>query len=242
MITKAAIMLRAGVDLKKKLALEKQMMPDLDRVFAEERRLFRDSIRTASNQADRVQMRRTWRRALDKHHALVSKTFAKGFNPTEATVLSLEREIAALGKERTADIVKTSVKDMRVAKARAIDALVADKITPTPDLIQRTGSKLLKRAQKGRLDAISVTETQSSAETTKGILSTDADGERVGEKTWVIVRDSKTRPSHIKASGQKRATDKPFSVGDSKLRWPGDSKLGAKIKELVYCRCNAIYS
>lgn len=63
---------------------------------------------------------------------------------------------------------------------------------------------------------------------------------------WSSSGDKKTRAAHKAADGQKRKKvekdnhyelEKPFIVGSSKLKYPGDNSLGAEAKELVRCRC-----
>lgn len=63
---------------------------------------------------------------------------------------------------------------------------------------------------------------------------------------WSSSGDKRVRPTHKAADEQKRKKvkkdnhyelEKPFIVGSSKLKYPGDNSLGAEAKELVRCRC-----
>lgn len=56
-------------------------------------------------------------------------------------------------------------------------------------------------------------------------------------KEWSATGDTRTRPSHARANGQKRKLEEPFIVGYSKLMHPGDNSLGATSKEIICCRC-----
>jgi hypothetical protein len=52
--------------------------------------------------------------------------------------------------------------------------------------------------------------------------------------------DGRTRDSHLRMDGQQRAVGEPFVAPDgSRLRWPGDTGLGASASETVSCRCYA---
>jgi len=62
------------------------------------------------------------------------------------------------------------------------------------------------------------------------------------DKSWLSASDKRVRKSHAAANGQRRAYDKPFRVGTSKLLFPGDTSLNAEGKEIVGCRCTVLYS
>jgi len=50
--------------------------------------------------------------------------------------------------------------------------------------------------------------------------------------------DGRRRDAHAKMDGQKRGHNEPFLSPDgSRLRWPGDSGLGASAANTVNCRC-----
>ena len=54
-------------------------------------------------------------------------------------------------------------------------------------------------------------------------------------RKWVTIKDERTRPSHWKASGQKREGGKKFRLGNTYLMYPGDPT--APIEETANCRC-----
>lgn len=56
-------------------------------------------------------------------------------------------------------------------------------------------------------------------------------------KTWQDTGDGRTRPSHMAADGQKVGKDEAFIVGGYRLRYPGDTSLGAPGGETINCRC-----
>jgi len=60
-------------------------------------------------------------------------------------------------------------------------------------------------------------------------------------KVWLSSRDLRVRDTHISADGQKRDLDAPFELSGGRLRFPGDSTLGARASEIVHCRCTTTH-
>lgn len=60
------------------------------------------------------------------------------------------------------------------------------------------------------------------------------------DKTWIAEKDTKTRPTHVKADGQKKAAHQPFRVGGFKMMYPCDPN--APIQERANCRCYQQFS
>lgn len=113
-------------------------------------------------------------------------------------------------------------------------ALVQDG-EPT-DVIAREIRAKAPEISKPRSAAIARTETHNSA--------LDAIDEtlkykriRVRTKQWWSAQDTRVRPTHALAHGQKVPKDEPFEVGDYQMMRPGDSSLGAGAEEIVNCRC-----
>lgn len=63
----------------------------------------------------------------------------------------------------------------------------------------------------------------------------DADSTIVG--VWSTMKDEFVRPSHRAAEGQEQGDGVPFEIGGYKLRFPGDTSLGATREETEGCRC-----
>lgn len=57
-------------------------------------------------------------------------------------------------------------------------------------------------------------------------------------KEWVAVEDARLRPSHSAANRQVVKINKRFSVGSSKMRFPGDPSAPAN--ETINCRCRIV--
>jgi len=127
------------------------------------------------------------------------------------------------------------------------------------DLISALAFTELGTNFRGRSDAISLTETQISAEGTKQIEA--AVISREGEidpsiliigtviaalgtnKEWAAILDQVTRDSHVSANGQLVPANNVFVLDDgSRLRFPGDTSLGAPPSQTVSCRCGALYT
>lgn len=62
------------------------------------------------------------------------------------------------------------------------------------------------------------------------------------KKKWIDVGDKRERKTHLEVGGTTLPIDEPFSVGDSLLKFPKDTSLGASADEIVNCRCSIQYS
>lgn len=61
------------------------------------------------------------------------------------------------------------------------------------------------------------------------------------EKEWIATLDNRTRDPHAAAHGQRRGLDDPYVVGGQRLRYPGDTSLGASADNTIQCRCTESY-
>ena len=65
------------------------------------------------------------------------------------------------------------------------------------------------------------------------------------KKSWIDMRDKRVRPTHVEAGRRYGAASIPvneaFIVGGSRMMYPGDTSLGAPIREIASCRCSAQY-
>ena len=60
-------------------------------------------------------------------------------------------------------------------------------------------------------------------------------------KRWVDIRDNRERKTHRKVGGTELPIEEIFNVGNSMMRFPKDTALGAEPKELINCRCTIQY-
>lgn len=68
--------------------------------------------------------------------------------------------------------------------------------------------------------------------------SFDEETEEDLERMWLSTIDSRTRPSHVLADGQRTGLTDPFMVGGSALLFPGDPSGPAA--EVIQCRCTTL--
>jgi hypothetical protein len=61
------------------------------------------------------------------------------------------------------------------------------------------------------------------------------------KKSWITLRDNRVRATHHAAHGQTRLINEAFAVGSSSMMYPGDTSMGAPIREIIHCRCSAQY-
>jgi hypothetical protein len=61
------------------------------------------------------------------------------------------------------------------------------------------------------------------------------------KKSWITLRDKRVRPTHHDAHGQTRQVNEAFNIGSSRMMYPGDTSLGAPVREIAHCRCSAQY-
>jgi len=65
------------------------------------------------------------------------------------------------------------------------------------------------------------------------------DAEREGDpapmKVWLATEDTRTRPTHRRADGQRTLLSEPFHVGVGRLQFPGDPT--GPPQEVINCRC-----
>ena len=145
--------------------------------------------------------------------------------------------------------------DEALTQARADFAQREEPVTPTA--LATVATIFLARKFNVRKSTIAQTETQEAAESTKQIEASVAAGKTpfstqptfidVPEdipditKTWDDFGDNRVRITHRAANGTTLPEDGIFTVGGSRLLFPGDTSLQANIKETIRCRCSSVY-
>ncbi|MGR3179852.1 MAG: hypothetical protein ACUZ8E_17570 [Candidatus Anammoxibacter sp.] len=160
--------------------------------------------------------------------------------------------------ERPAAIIRTTQKNAETSVRQAQRLLLDDEKPIDRRSVGILAAVLNRRKLFGRLDGIGITETQGAAESTKLIEAEAISGRtpfilrddpfiltrprdepvQEGNKQWITVGDSKVRESHISANRQTVEINEAFIVGGAELRHPGDTSLGAPIREIIRCRCS----
>ena len=150
-------------------------------------------------------------------------------------------------------ITDTNAKNVSEAMRQARESLLEDGESLDDRSMAAVSKQVLTREMSGRVDSIVMTETQSASESTKNMeaysLSDINPAVALGgavvasttTKNWQTVGDNKVRGDHALANGQVRQLGEAFDVGGERLRYPGDSGLGATPKNTARCRCSSIY-
>lgn len=95
---------------------------------------------------------------------------------------------------------------------------------------------------KDRADRIAKTEVNSAANAASHFSTGQFIDHDLLRKVWLATSDARVRKSHQAANGQSKKYSQPFRVGSSRLLFPGDTSLNAEGREVVGCRCTALYS
>lgn len=61
------------------------------------------------------------------------------------------------------------------------------------------------------------------------------------KKIWISERDSRVRVTHREVDGVEIPIDRSFLVGDSLMKFPKDTSMGASTTEIAGCRCTVKY-
>lgn len=61
------------------------------------------------------------------------------------------------------------------------------------------------------------------------------------KKIWISERDNRVRVTHREVDGVEIPIDRPFLVGDSLMKFPKDTSMGASSEEIIACRCTVKY-
>lgn len=182
--------------------------------------------------------------------------------PEDVRPTDLERRVIAIEMGRVfsrraagqaALILETAQRRVARSVGRASEVIAAPDSGLTPADLPRLAARDWLRRQKVQARAVAAVETQTAAETAKGIEAARLLGGPspvhkavVGEpfKLWRTQGDSKVRTGqfdHLDADGQRVPVSQPFEVSGERLRWPGDWSLGASGENIYGCRCSAIY-
>lgn len=93
----------------------------------------------------------------------------------------------------------------------------------------------------GRARTVARTETMGAVNAgvfRAAVLDAEARGDLAPMKVWLATEDSRTRPTHNEADGQRTFLTSPFVVGGAQLMFPGDPRGPAS--EVIQCRCTML--
>jgi hypothetical protein len=250
MATRRAI---ADEDEKIKIGLERAFVRDLRSIFNRmqkeyaRRYVARGNILDASSyNVDFVQsFRRQYERVEDK---FLGRVIGQNQDPLtqesedflEEIALFLSVQNLARAEQQAAIVTETNQQQINSATQRAM--AIAENPFDRAE-VAVIGLGIIKPNFSARTQSISMVETQIAAENTKATEARSFSAGVVEDtKTWVTVGDNKVRQTHRDANGQTVNIREPFTVGNSMLQYPSDTSMGAELKEVINCRCSAVYN
>jgi len=260
-LTESNIQERVAQELAFKLRLERPLAVKLRQLFRQMAKDFR-AIYSATGQvldaseyeADILGiLRPAYRKAANEVGTTTRDNIKAVFYSYETkqaeTDNAVRQFVQSAPEERAEIITETNQKQIALAITAAITALALAGETPTNESIAFAASREFLKDAIPRGDMIAMTEVLNAVEGAKfteleSLIVTDAEVvpgvalSRVIIREWVALLDNSTRDTHARADGQERGLQ-PFNVGNSKLKYPGDTSLGADIKEIINCRCGA---
>lgn len=265
-MTTAAQQRESNLDFNRKLRLEAEFRPTIERIHRELTRFFVRSVEAGPGVPDVAAVERVaLTPELLAHYEKVIDVFSDNMNrqlPADVKETEEEREaIAALlllfsrnrAPSQAAIISSTSQQDAATALALA-ESVRLEQVDEGETFTQRdvaaTAGAIFSRQLRARTETIVATETQSAAEVSKrtevdvllqNLPIPDGGGAPQTGKVWVSQGDNVVRPAHVQADSQVRLSSVPFDVAGEKLMEPGDTTLGASIGNVAGCRCSAVY-
>lgn len=259
---------QAETEFAKKVRLENRMLPEIKSVFSQmvvdyvSRLVATGTIPRAAEFTDE------WRATLRRQYRRVGKVFLgtrRGSKFYEIILetkqtLTLEQNAALVagysiwsrdfGIQQSAFITQTNQRQygdaLQTATGQAEEQREETGVTLGAAAIAALAGLELRKLFRARETAIANVQTQAPAEEAKrreaiAVGGTEGRTEDVIKKTWQTVGDEKVRLSHVTTNGQRRPGNTAFTVGGENLRYPGDSTLGASLRNTVNCRCAAIW-
>lgn len=110
-----------------------------------------------------------------------------------------------------------------------------------PDIATRVQSVLTATGSEywpNRAVTVARTETMAAVNAgayTGALRDAEERGDPAPFKVWLATEDTRTRPTHRDADGQRTLLSEPFRVGGAQLLFPGDPRGPAQ--EVINCRC-----
>jgi hypothetical protein len=142
-------------------------------------------------------------------------------------VKNIKALVPDMNTSSTDTLLRSFEKAIEAGKTPSERALLVQEISNQASTGE-DGPFSMQRAQR-------VSRTMSTAAANGGKLEGWKQSEVAKGKRWRSAGGTRTRKSHRKANGQVVDLDKPFTVGSSKLMYPGDPV--GEAKEIVNCRC-----
>ena len=120
--------------------------------------------------------------------------------------------------------------------------MIGDSYTKIARRVKGTIGDIVGGKASGQLaKALRVVRTEGNRLLNTGAYASSLEAESQGAeimRMWDASLDTRTRPAHGAADGQKRTADKPFDVGGESLMYPGDS--AGSSGNVINCRCTTV--
>lgn len=193
------------------------------------------------------------------HYRLVFKEFGDDYRQSHNIIIS-DRNNSLLNSTADFAFRHQAMKQSRIitnTNVRQLNKIKNIARTQLPELIKvnpkltqhQLVHDLYSAAMLRRVEAISIFETQWSAEYSKmheveflrGKVSQTKAILNQNEKRWDAMGDDKMRDWHADADSQIVDIDEPFEVNGEHLMHPGDTSLGASLNNIINCRCTVSY-
>lgn len=249
---------RVFVDLHKKLRLEKRLAKDLLELDQRAVRSFTRSLARTGQPIDYLDLfGEELQSILDGHYGKVGRAFNHQLGPQLASdvaptvverrliVATLTEDFASKAFSQSRHIAETTQGQMGQAVSRSITEAARLASEGTPISKRETdvmAGNFLGRDLNARRGTITNFETQNPAETAKAreaeVLTEGAMA--VPDKVWWSVGDSDTREHHLQADNQRVKQTDVYTVLGESLKFPGDTSLGASVKNVLRCRCSSV--
>lgn len=113
-----------------------------------------------------------------------------------------------------------------------------------PDIASRVSTVLTATgSERWPNRAVTVARTETLAAVNGGayagaVRDAEERGDPAPFKAWIATEDTRTRPTHEDADGQRTLLTSPFQVGGAQILFPGDPRGPAN--EVINCRCSLL--
>jgi hypothetical protein len=252
----------AAKEYNLKLRLERLLIPSLLVFFREYGKDFQERYANLGLFPDPSIFQDQIKKILQPHYDNVADVFSKRIVTELGKPDNHEDVLTSIGQrtirhhQNTADessryIMETTQKKTSEAVTKTTIIATAAGLILTRAEIARRSRVELDRTNANRVEGITITETQASAEHAKQAEIDLLDfhnakingvniSERKKQKMWDAILDGVTRPAHAEADRQIVPFDQPYIVGGEQLMYPRDASLGASLWNLLNCRCGSI--
>ncbi len=202
-------------------------------------------------------LRSNYRKIGKTHSSDAQQQFGQAPKPLRDKINhNLERQYNTQSLQTAQQIINTTQKQANNGLNKARLALVAAGGIITLINLGNELQKQVADSASSRAESIATTETTKAIgiakQTESNTLNADAEykANNLQNKQiyhrWNSLLDGRERESHHNADGQLKPPNLPYMVGDVRgvkfpLFHPGDSSLGAPVKETANCRCYETY-